>query len=135
MSPAEIAELADTWLAHVCTTAYTSDHANRSDPSGSIGRVLDICREDPEAAWSFVLCTLADSRSDDVLSILAAGPMEDLLAKHGDRVIERVEFEAHRNPRFAMLLGGVWKNVIDDAIWKRVTAARDRRGWDGNPTA
>ena len=135
MSPAEIAELADTWLAHVCATAYTSDRGNRNDPSGSFEKVWDICREDPEAAWSFILYTLADRRSEDVLSILAAGPLEDLLAKHGDRIIERVELEARRNPRFAMLLGGVWQNVIDDAIWQRVKAVWDLRGWDGISSA
>ncbi|HUV96794.1 MAG TPA: hypothetical protein VMV98_04925, partial [Acidobacteriaceae bacterium] len=58
---------------------------------------------------------------------------EDLLAKHCEIFIDRVEAEARKDPRFAKLLGGVWQNKMSDAVWKRVQAAWDRRGWDGIP--
>jgi len=64
---------------------------------------------------------------------LSAGPLEDLLAMHGPAIIDRVEAEAARDPTFAKLLGGVWQNRMTDEVWARVQAARDRRGWDGNP--
>ena len=55
------------------------------------------------------------------------------MAKNGERFINRVEAEARKNPMFAKLLGGVWKNRMTDDIWLRVQAVWDRRGWDGIP--
>ena len=62
---------------------------------------------------------------------LSAGPLEDLLVYHGHEVIDRVESEARSNPKFASLLGGVWKNAMADDIWRRIQGVWDRRDWDG----
>jgi len=69
--------------------------------------------------------------SPKILESLAAGPLEDLLARHGATVIGRVEGEAKSNPAFATVLGGVWQSTMSDEIWERVQAVWDRRGWDG----
>jgi hypothetical protein len=66
--------------------------------------------------------------SDRAFAVLAAGPLEDLLAYHGSEFIDRVETEARRNPRFRDLLGGVWRNTITDDIWARVEKIRGP-GW------
>jgi hypothetical protein len=99
------------------------------------GVVVDMTHDRPEEAWAFVLAVLAADDSTRVMENLAAGPLEDLLVYHGPAVIERVEAEARTNPKFAFLLGGVWKNAIADDIWDRVRAVWDRRGWDGIPVA
>lgn len=91
------------------------------------GKFWDLCLESPQEAWSAVLAVLAVlARKPDarVLTNLAAGPMEDLLVHHGPAVIEQVEERAETDAAFAALLGGVWKNDIDDDIWKRVVTAR-----------
>jgi hypothetical protein len=62
--------------------------------------------------------------SQQAFQVLAAGPLEDLLADHGAAIIVRVEEEARRNPRFNLLLGGVWRNSMTHDIWQRVEAAR-----------
>jgi len=95
----------------------------------------ELCRSSPEDAWEVILGVLARAPSDRALGNLAAGPLEDLLARHGPSIIERVEREARRSPAFANLLGGVWQNTMPDDIWARVRAVWDRRGWDDIPQA
>lgn len=95
--------------------------------------VCVLVEEAPEQAWQFILEALRVSDSTAVMETLAAGPLEDLLVHHGARLIDRVEEEARRNPRFAFLLGGVWAGRLSGDLWKRIEAVRDRRGWDGVP--
>ncbi len=57
------------------------------------------------------------------MNSLAAGPLEDLLVRHGADFIDKVELEAQRSIFFRSLLGGVWKNAIQVDVWKRVQAA------------
>ena len=94
-----------------------------------------MCSSSPEDTWEIILGILAQAPSDRALGSLAAGPLEDLLSRHGPSIIERVEREAHHNPAFASLLGGVWQHTMPDEIWARVTTVWDRRGWDGIPEA
>lgn len=93
--------------------------------------VNELCWKDPERMWNFILSVMADSESESVKGFLAAGPVEDLLANFPYEIIERVEREAKRDPRFASMLGGVWQNRMPDDVWQRVQAVWDRRGWYG----
>ena len=95
--------------------------------------LYDLEYHDPETLWLFILAVHAQDQSPRIQECLSAGPVEDLLAKHGDRFIERVESRARQDPTFAKLLGGVWKNTMSDEIWRRLQAVWDRRGWDGIP--
>lgn len=85
--------------------------------------------ENPEAVWLAVLRILQRKLTEDQLALLAAGPMEDLLALYGDKFIERIEAEAKRSPTFAHLLGGVWRQGMPAEIWRRVEAARGGKFW------
>jgi hypothetical protein len=76
-----------------------------------------------------------EDQSNVIAENLSAGPLEELLTKHGGTVIDRVEVMAKEDPTFAFLLGGVWRNEIAEAVWSRVLAVRDRHGWDGIPPA
>jgi hypothetical protein len=86
--------------------------------------VFDIWMTDPETTWQLVLEVLRHDMTDDQKAILAAGPLESLLANHGDLVIDRVERESATNSRFRHLLGGVWKNAMSDSVWERVQSVR-----------
>lgn len=99
----------------------------------SFERVWELCCDEPEEAWEFILAALRADSSNKVKEILSAGPLEDLLSKHGQRVIQHVESEARRNPHFASLLGGVWQNAMPQEVWSRVQAVWNRGGWDGIP--
>ena len=92
---------------------------------------VDDARENPERAWNFILLALTMPICEPHLGVLAAGPLEDLLSHHGADYIDRVEAEAKANPKFAHVLGGVWKFQMTDEVWSRVQQVWDRRGWDG----
>lgn len=86
--------------------------------------MFDAVRETSETVWPAILKILEHELTDEQMALLAAGPMEDLLAQHGALFIERVEAEARRNPRLNHLLGGVWKGSMTEDIWGRVQKAR-----------
>ena len=84
---------------------------------------------DPEAAWQAVLRIMQHKLSDKQISLLAAGPIEDLLAWHGAHFIDRIEAEARRSQAFAHVLGGVWRRDIPQEIWQRVETAQGGKVW------
>ena len=84
------------------------------------------CREDPELGWGLVLAILSLTDSHQVIENLGAGPLEDLLAKHGDGLIERAEKLATQDPEFRRCLSHTWQNEMSQAIWDRVCRATDR---------
>lgn len=84
---------------------------------------------DAEAVWQAVLRILQRKLSEEQISLLAAGPVEDLLALHGARFIDRIEAEAQQSSAFAHVLGGVWRRGMPQEIWRRVEAARGGKVW------
>lgn len=79
----------------------------------------------PDEQWTFILELIAAAADDDdILSHIAAGPIEGLLARHGPAVIDRVEDFAERSAKFRRILRGVCQHVMSDEIWARVCAAR-----------
>jgi hypothetical protein len=129
MTLEELHKLADAWITyHRCpkvspdreTTAWATD-------------LYELTCSDPETLWLLIMAIHTRDQSPRIQEVLSAGPVEDLLSKHGEGFIERVEIEAQRDPTFANLLGGVWKNTMPDAIWERLQSVWDRRGWDGIP--
>ena len=130
MIEAEKRLLAEAWIAF--------SHANRDAVADDADfsaweQMTDLCLEAPDIAWDVILLILATDQSIATMETLSAGPLEDLLGRHGLLFIDRVEAEARADPKFASLLGGVWKNAMTDAIWERVRRVWDRRGWDGTP--
>jgi hypothetical protein len=79
----------------------------------------------PEHQWQFILAAVTHA-SDDELGDIAAGPVEHLLGKHGERYIEKVEQRAEADPKFARMLAGVWKHLMTDEVWARVQALKAR---------
>jgi hypothetical protein len=88
---------------------YHEEERTPSDPLfAAWAEVDDLVRHDPEAAWLLTLQLVAAAPSDRVLAAVAAGPLEDLLNRSGDRVIDRVELHARSNPKFRRCLTGAW---------------------------
>jgi len=70
-----------------------------------------------------ILVILEKNPPDKVMSVLATGPLEDLIDRCGEEVIDNIERLARQNPKFKNLLGGVWECSTPD-IWSRVLACR-----------
>jgi hypothetical protein len=111
------AQLPEQTVSEVVTAWFGGEHT-----------MYDAVHDSPEVAWPAILEILKRGVTDEQLSLLAAGPLEDLLASHGAQFIERVEQESGRSPSFNRLLGGVWQNQMSQDIWSRVQKAR-REVW------
>ena len=53
--------------------------------------------------------------------VLAAGPLETLLMRHGPAMVDEIDVLARRSPSFRMLLNGVWTSRMDSAVVERLT--------------
>ena len=128
MTPVEIA----IWASAYIEIHQDQKRWNASDPLWwSIERFMigHSNGASPEDCWPAILEILRRRPSESVLNVLAAGPLEDLIANCGDNFIERIEAEARKDPEFRDLLGGVWKNAASDEVWARVDRARGGARW------
>jgi hypothetical protein len=86
---------------------------------------FDRCaRDDPESCWLLVLGVLTATDDEYTLANLAAGPLEDLINRHGNEFIDRIEQEARVNAKFRELLCGVWDSAGPE-LAARLRAARE----------
>ena len=97
---------------------------DNSSTSWAVDKMVDITHDNPDLLWDVVLEFLKHDPSPQAVAVIAAGPVEDCLAYRGEEVIERVEHLAATNEKFRHMLGGVWKNAMSEAVWKRVQACR-----------
>lgn len=86
----------------------------------------DLIRRDPHAVIDLVLEVLKIETSPEMLSLLAAGLVEDVIAPE---TIDRIEQEAAGNPRFCDLLGGVWYFNESADLRARLDAIVKGRRW------
>jgi hypothetical protein len=113
--------LAATWIALQHTKSNSRAYEEKFWSFEEMDRLR---RSDPERCWSVILTIFDQARTDDVvLSNLAAGPLEDLLADHGERFIGRVETLARQEPRFRFTTQMVWRNSISAPVWARLRKA------------
>lgn len=92
----------------------------------AIDTIADVHLDgESEPLWQFILACYKLEMSPKVFAILAAGPLEDFLADFGPIYIERVETLARQDPKFNDLLGGVWRNSINEEVWERVCRIRN----------
>jgi hypothetical protein len=120
------AEEIETWAdAYI---AYRSrDSASADDPLWwAVNDFMNMEQGgdvDPEDGWQAILLILQKQPPEEVIALLAAGPLEDLIEEFGDQFIGRIEIESRQNPSFRHLLGGVWKSGSDE-VWRRVQKAQ-----------
>jgi hypothetical protein len=113
---------ARAWVAY-----WEEEERTGQFPDSDVGSF--VFNLDRDTAWVVILKILGMIDADPkrpLFQVLAASSTEDFLGEHGPAVIDRVEAEALRNPRFKLLLGGVWKGRMSDEIWKRVEQSRER---------
>ncbi|WLT32345.1 DUF6869 domain-containing protein [Geothrix sp. PMB-07] len=101
-----------------------SEDPSLHDHFAAEDRLRDLIRDEPLSAWRFILEANSRPYSEKRRSMLAAGPLEDLLSIHGDQIISMVEYEAKNNLRFKELLRGVWQQGMTSSIWIRVQQAQ-----------
>ncbi|QGX40178.1 DUF6869 domain-containing protein [Permianibacter aggregans] len=122
------------FVAAYVRSLYAASVAERFDTQDSWASdaVTLIAFDDPQKLISIVLRVLDTDPPDEILPVLAAGPLEDYLCHCGIDAIENLERLVENNAQLRNLLGGVWKNSMSDLVWERVQKIWDRTGWDGN---
>ena len=113
--PPELDNLANGWIA--LQGASRQEHDALFWAFETMHALVD---RDPETAWRVIDLIWRRDQRDVILANLAAGPVEDLLARHGAAFIERVCLTARREPVFRKLLGAVWRNSIAEPVWQRL---------------
>ena len=119
MNIGEIRRLAESWvkLHHLPEEA-----PERDVHFWAFAQLNALVRDEPELAWQVAEAIRQLDISDQILANLAAGPIEDLLALHGEEFIDRVEALAQQDAVFKKMLGAVWRNDISDSVWRRLRA-------------
>lgn len=119
----QLDEWVDAYIVAHHTQARDKDEEQASYLASEPGH-LAIHHGHAEVIWRFVLKVVARRPSEWTLEMLAAGPLEDLIAMCGEDFIERIEVEARRNPVFRETLHGVWQSTTSESLWARVERAR-----------
>ena len=85
----------------------------------------EVIETDPALALDLILSLTDQIEEAEEAGSLAAGPLEDLIARHGEAVIDRIEEVARTSARFRFILSGVWpQRKQDSPVWQRILAAR-----------
>jgi len=80
------------------------------------------------AAILEVLRHIDRSKPSHLLSVLAAGPLENLLNYNGDAVVDEIDSLARTSPQFRLLVNGVWDRDIKPNINARLAKYRGNPG-------
>lgn len=123
MTQAELESIAEGWIRYQLAADGSAEQAANWD---FVSTAFDIRAGDPKLLWQLILAIHSRDQSDDVQCVLSAGPLEDLLTYHGPEFIEAVEQRANEDPAFARLLSGVYRRLMSDDVWSRVTAISNR---------
>ncbi len=103
--PRDRERLASEWLRYA-----ESGEDNRSWADESLSNVID---EDPALAWAIILELVHRAPSDGALHIVAAGPLEDLIAQHGEEMIAAIEKRVQGDESLRQALLWVWLSRDD----------------------
>lgn len=121
----DIDDLVEAWIRYNELGLKQGEDALKDHPDRPADRaVSEMVRSQPFAAISFLQHALAKTDNEELLAVLAAGPLEDLLVRHGPEVIDQIEQLVVENEKFRELLFGVWRNAIDATTWQRVERLR-----------
>ena len=129
MKKEEQTNLIDTWIEYYTQEIELNDKnelvkKNKEDMFWAFEKLDEICLKTPDMCFEIILEILNIKPNDEIISNLAAGPLEDLLSRHGEYMISKVEDVSKINPAFKELLGGVWQNSMSEEIWNKVELCR-----------
>ena len=105
-------------LDSVIATNVRYNAERREEDFWAWEKVNDIVNgADPEHAFS-VVQALVRAAPDDQLELIGAGPVENLVINHSAALIDWLESEARRDPRFREALASIW--LVADHILPEV---------------
>jgi uncharacterized protein DUF6869 len=121
------AELAPLWVEIM--EASVLDREKDENWSVLFDFQCELACEDPLKALELVKAILAIEDSPNLLGLLAAGLLEDLLPSEDGPIVDAIVAEAESDPRFRHLLGGVWFSGLGEDMTPRLEKARGGESW------
>lgn len=127
--PERLAEALLQWCRHEVNTPQHREN------SWAFDCMETFVADAPHQALQIILSALPRFQEDAEIAVFAAGPVENLIVKHGPEIIDSVENEAAANERFRYLLSGIWgRSGIDPRVWRRLQIALKQGPWlDNDP--
>lgn len=120
-------ELAAAWVE---ITARSDLERERDEDWGAMFDFqYELVGNDPLGALELVKAILEIEDNPNVLGLLAAGMLEDLIPEQDGPVVDAVVAEAGRNPRFRDLLCGVWFYGMSPEVTERLEKAKGEVRW------
>ncbi len=96
----------------------------RDDCLWALDCVDRLVGERPALGFKLIVFALTYFKEPSEIGALAAGPLENLVRFHGERMIDEIEREAAHNEKFRLLLSGIWAGFdVKPEIWRRIRTA------------
>ncbi len=89
------------------------------------GLMQELTDQNPERSWPIIKALVEAAPDDPTVSYIGAGPVQDLLSKHGEQFIERIEQQATVDAKFRACLTLVRPSRLSKEIRQRLTRAID----------
>jgi hypothetical protein len=93
--------LAGEWVTHLTNEAAWDEMRN-------------VVANDPERAWRLIRTMVGCAPDYDVLAAVAAGPVEDLIDRHGESAMAIIAEDATKNARLRICLGATYSEFPAD---------------------
>ncbi|MDA9530768.1 DUF6869 domain-containing protein [Bradyrhizobium sp. CCBAU 25338] len=129
-TPRELLDFANMSTARLARAWVEQYSKSERDQDDNLFAIMDFERDlredDPDRMIDLILEILKIEANPVLLSLLAAGPLEDVISTG---TIDRIEREARVNERFRDLLGGVWYYRASDELKTRLDALVGESRW------
>jgi hypothetical protein len=123
-----LARFAEIYLNYIRAGDEDSTPVDHPD-QWAFALMCELIETAPGLAFAATRATLRLCDSAEDIAVIAAGPLEDLIADHGVELIGDIEALASTAPRFAYALTGVWpREQQGGLLWARIEAARRGAG-------
>jgi hypothetical protein len=120
-------ELAAAWVEIISRSDLERE---RDDDWGTMFDLQqELVGNDPLGALELVKAILEIEDNPNVLGLLAADMLEDLIPEDDGPVVDAVVAEAATDPRFRQLLGGVWFYGMSPEVTERLEKAKGEVRW------
>lgn len=82
-----------------------------------------LCSIEPNEALELIVGIIHADSSDFIMANVAAGPLEDLLVRNGEKIIDNLCLLANDDESVKKSLSFVWKNKISSDVWHKLQSA------------
>ena len=109
-------KLAKSW---VVAQKLGMDSSGYEKNKWAVDELIDLADDKPEELWELVLEILNQDSSDEIVKLVGAGPLEDLMVNHGEKYIDRVEEQSVKSEVFKAAMKSVWLDGEDTSLSAR----------------